>query len=81
MSGGSVILAGITGMHLSYTALLKKYANKQWTIYSATTFLEKCKKVVQEIWFDKNGSRKMVDQKKRWFYTINPHFFRLEKSG
>ena len=22
----------------------------------------------------------MVDQKKRWFYTINPHFFRLEKS-
>ena len=23
----------------------------------------------------------MVDQKKRWFYTINPHFFRLEKSG
>ena len=23
----------------------------------------------------------MVDQKKRWFYTINPHFFWLEKSG
>ena len=23
----------------------------------------------------------MVDQKKRWFYTINPHFFRLEKIG
>ena len=39
-----------------------------------------------EIWFEKSGSRKMVrekmvDQKKRWFYTINPHFFRLEKSG
>ena len=23
----------------------------------------------------------MVDQKKRWVYTINPPFFRLEKSG
>ena len=23
----------------------------------------------------------MVDQKKRWFYTINPHIFKLEKSG
>ena len=23
----------------------------------------------------------MADQKKRWFYTINPPFFRLEKSG
>ena len=28
-----------------------------------------------------SGSRKVVDQKKRWVYTINPHFFRLEKSG
>jgi hypothetical protein len=23
----------------------------------------------------------VVDQKKRWVYTINPPFFRLEKSG
>ena len=30
---------------------------------------------------EKSGSRKVVDQKKRWFYTINPPFFRLEKSG
>ena len=37
--------------------------------------------MVREIWFEKSGSRKVVDQKKRWFYTINPHFFRLEKSG
>ena len=37
--------------------------------------------MVREIWFKKSGSRKVVDQKKRWFYTINPHFFRLEKSG
>ena len=36
---------------------------------------------VVEKWFEKSGSRKVVDQKKRWFYTINPHFFRLEKSG
>ena len=39
------------------------------------------RKVVREIWFEKSGLRKVVDQKKRWFYTINPHFFRLEKSG
>ena len=39
------------------------------------------RKVVREKWFEKSGSRKVVDQKKRWFYTINPHFFWLEKSG
>ena len=52
---------------------------RHWTIYSATSFLEKCIKVVreiwfeksgsrnlvQEIWFEKYGSRKVVDQKKR----------------
>ena len=37
--------------------------------------------MVREIWFEISGLRKVVDQKKRWFYTINPHFFRLEKSG
>ena len=46
--------------------------------------------LVREIWFEKSGSensdffsgwRKVVDQKKRWVYTINPSFFRLEKSG
>ena len=37
--------------------------------------------LVGEIWFEKSGSRKVVDQKKRWFYTINPTFFRFEKSG
>jgi hypothetical protein len=39
------------------------------------------RKVIREIWFEKFGSRKVGDQKKRWFYTINPPFFRLEKSG
>ena len=38
------------------------------------------------IWLEKSGSRnlvweKVVVQKKRWFYPLNPHFFRLEKSG
>jgi hypothetical protein len=48
--------------------------------------------LVQEIWFKKSGSRKMVlqtfffsgsikvvDQKKRWVYTIiiNPHFIQV----
>ena len=31
--------------------------------------------LVREIWFKKSGSRKVVDQKKRWFYTVNQHFF------
>ena len=41
--------------------------------------------MVLEKWFCKlrffSGSRKVVDQKKRWVYTINSDFFRLEKSG
>ena len=37
--------------------------------------------MVREIWFEKSGLRKVVDQKKRWFYTIIPHFFWFEKSG
>ena len=74
-------------MYLSHCLRINYYVQKigghrsQWTIYSATTFLEKCRKVVREIWFEKSGSRKVVDQKKRWFYTINPHFFWFEKSG
>ena len=35
----------------------------QWTIYSATSFLEKCRKVVREIWFEKSGSRNLVREK------------------
>ena len=26
-----------------------------WTIYSATTFLEECRKKVREKWFEKSG--------------------------
>ena len=37
--------------------------------------------LVREIWFKKSGSRKVVDQKKRWFYSINPPFLWFEKSG
>ena len=32
--------------------------------------------MVREIWFEK-----VIDQKKRWFYTINQPFFWFEKSG
>ena len=44
---------------------------RHWTIQSATTFLERCRKMVleiwfgnlvQEIWFKKSASRKMVLQ-------------------
>ena len=35
----------------------------QWTIYSATTFLESCRKVVREKWFEKSGSRNLVREK------------------
>ena len=38
-----------------------------WTIYSATTFLEKCKKVVLEKWFGKL----------RFFFLVN-HFSRTK---
>ena len=30
-------------------------------------------------WFKKSGSRKVVDQKTRWIYTINHLFFCLRK--
>ena len=36
---------------------------KNWTILSAITFLERCRKVVREIWFEKSGSKKMVQEK------------------
>ena len=44
------------------------------------------RKLVREIWFKNNGSsnldffsgsRKVVEQKKRWVYTINPQFFQV----
>ena len=37
--------------------------NNQRTIYSATTFLESSRKVVQEKWFEKSGSRNLVREK------------------
>ena len=48
------------------------------------------KNLVRKIWFKKSGSansdffsgsRKVIDQKNRWVYTINPPFFRFEISG
>ena len=35
--------------------------------------------MVLEIWFEKSGSRKVVDQEKRWLYTINPPFLGWRK--
>ena len=32
-------------------------------MYSATTFLEWCRKVVREIWFEKSGLRNLVREK------------------
>ena len=33
------------------------------TIYSVTTFLESCRKVVREKWFEKSGSRNLIREK------------------
>ena len=42
---------------------------RYWTIYSATTFLENCRKVVLEKWFFKLG----------FFFLVN-HFSRTRKN-
>ena len=34
-----------------------------WTIYSATTFLESCRKLIREKCFEKSGSRNLVREK------------------
>ena len=34
-----------------------------WTIYSATTFLERCRIVVREKWSEKSGSKNLVGEK------------------
>ena len=51
----------------------------QWTIYSATIFLEKCRKVVLEKWFHKLSfffwSTTFLEPEKRQIYGIKPSFF------
>ena len=42
---------------------MKKEVLTDWTTYSATTFLESCRKVVQEKWFEESGSRNLVQEK------------------
>ena len=49
--------------------------------YSVHSIFAVLRNLVWKIWFKKSGSRKVVDQKKRCFFTINPSFFKLEKSG
>ena len=51
----------------------------QSTIYSSTTFLEKCRKVVPEKLLEKSGSRKVVDQKKGGFILLIHIFFGSRK--
>ena len=46
--------------------------------YSAPSIFAVLRNLVWEIWFKKFGSRIV---KKRWFYSIDLAFFRLEKSG
>ena len=43
-------------------------------LFCALVFFAVFRNLVREIWFEKSGSRKVVDQRKRWFYTINPPF-------
>ena len=62
-SKNSMLSAFITG---SWAIWAKQHISKikiAWTIYSAITFLEKCRKVIREIWFEKSGSRKIVQEK------------------
>ena len=49
--------------------------------YSATSIFAVLRNLLREIWLEKSGSWKVVDQKKRWFYTINLPFFLFEKNG
>ena len=51
--------------------------NGQMTVYSATAFLEKCRKVVREKWFEKSGSTKVVDQKKKVILYHKSTFFQV----
>ena len=41
-------------------SILSSAVCTHWTIYSATTFLESCRKVVREKWFKKSGSKNLV---------------------
>ena len=51
----------------------------QWTFYSATSFLEKCRKVFLEKWFFKLGfffwSTTFLQPEKMWIYSIKTPFF------
>ena len=65
----------------SFCPVLGSFANHNihTTIYSATTFLEKCRKVVLEKCFCKLGfffwSTTFLQPEKRWIYGIKPPFF------
>ena len=56
------------------------FSDGQWTFFSATSFLEKCRKVVLEKWFFRFGffffwSTTFLQPEKMWIYIIKPPFF------
>ena len=72
----------VRGYQFDQVLFLSVYTHKgQSPFYSAPSIFAVLRNLVWEIWFEKSGSRNLVDQKKRWFCTIDLDFFRLEKIG
>ena len=69
------------GVYYMVNLFLKEYVNIKiildydgqkchlilWTFYSAPSIFAVCRNLVREIWFEKSGLRKVVDQKKGGF--------------
>jgi hypothetical protein len=66
---------------IAYFIKPPKFLNSQWTFYSATSFLEECRKVVLEKWFCKLGFfwSTIIEKKKSEFEE--PLSSNLEKGG
>ena len=60
-----------------FKTLLVEIGNGQSPFYSAPSIFAVFRNLVREIWFKKSGSRKVVDQKNSWVYTIHPPFFQV----
>ena len=59
------------------------YWGNHWTIYSATSFLEKCRKVVREIWFEKSGwlEKKVVLYHKSKYFLVGEKWLTRKKKS
>ena len=53
-------LASLWIFFIKFRWTWERLTQPQRTIYSATTFLESCRKVVREKWFEKSGLRNLV---------------------